>query len=66
MAVVKVIELMADSPVSWEDAAQVAIAKASKTISNIRAAYIKDHSVTVSDGKVTSYRVTLKISFEVE
>lgn len=66
MSVVKVIELMADSPKSWEEATQTAISKAAKSINNIRAAYVKDQSVTVNDGNITSYRVTVKISFEVE
>jgi flavin-binding protein dodecin len=66
MAVLKVIEIMSDSSKSWEDAAAKGIAKASKTLKGIKSAYIQDQSVTVGNsGKITSYRVSMKISFEV-
>lgn len=65
MAVMKVIEIMADSKKSWEDATAAGIKKASKSIKNIRSAWVKDQSVSVNNGKVTSYRVTMKVSFEV-
>jgi hypothetical protein len=66
MAVLKVIELMADSPKSWEDATQVAVSKAAKTLKGIRSAWVQDKSVTVdSKGKITAYRVTCKMTFEV-
>ena len=65
MAVMKVIEIMADSPKSWEDATARGIKKASKSVKNIRSACVQDQSVTVRDGKVTGYRVSLKVSFEV-
>lgn len=66
MSVLKVIELLASSKVSWEDAAQNAIAKASKSVKNIRSVYIKDQSATISDGKISEYRATLKVTFELE
>ncbi len=66
MAVLKVIELMADSEKSWEDATQKAIRKASETVKEIRSAYVKSQSVTVEDGKVKAYRVNLKVTFEVK
>lgn len=66
MSVIKVIEVLSDSDKSWEDAAQQAVAKASKTVHNIKSIYIKDHSATVDNGKITSYRVTAKISFELD
>lgn len=65
MAVMKVIEIMADSKKSWEDAAANGLKKASKSINNIRSAWVKDQSLSVKNGKVTSYRVTLKLTFEV-
>ena len=65
MAVMKVIEIMASSGESWEDAAKKAIAKAAESVKNIKSAWVQDQSVTVKDGKVDDYRVTLKISFEV-
>ncbi len=65
MAVIKVVELMSNSKKSWEDATAKAISKASKSINNIRSAYVQSQSVTVKDGKVAEYRVNLKVSFEV-
>jgi len=65
MAIMKVIEIMASSDVSWEDASKKGIAKASESVKNIKSAWVQDQSVTVKDGKVDDYRVTLKISFEV-
>ena len=65
MSVMKVIEIMADSPKSWEDATARGIKKASKSLKNIKSAWVQSQSVVVTDGKVTSYRVNLKLSFEV-
>lgn len=66
MAVMKVIELMADSKKSWEDAAQLASMKAAKTVKNIKSVYIADMSATVDKkGKITSYRVNAKVTFQV-
>ncbi len=66
MSVLKVIEVLADSTESWEDATKKAVEKAAKTVKRIKSAWVKDMSVTVEDGKVTSYRVNVKITFEVE
>ncbi|HVZ55613.1 MAG TPA: dodecin family protein [Chitinophagaceae bacterium] len=66
MAILKVLELMASSPKSWEDAAQQAVNDAAKTIHNIRSVYVQDHSATVKDNKVAEYRVTVKLCFEVD
>lgn len=65
MSVMKIIEVMSDSEKSWEDATKQGIERASKSVDNIASAWVKDQSVKVKDGKVTQYRVTLKISFEV-
>jgi len=66
MAVMKVIEVLSNSDKSWEDATQKAVKEASKTVKNIRSAWVKDQSVQVKDGKIEEFRVTLKISFEIE
>ena len=66
MAVLKVVELMANSKKSWEDATVKAVKKASKTVKNIRSAYVKDQSVVVNNGEVVEFRVTLKVTFEVK
>ena len=63
MSIIKVIEILADSKVSWEDAAQQAVAKAGKTLHNIKSIYVKEHSAVVEDGKIVSYRINAKVSF---
>lgn len=66
MAVLKVIELLANSEKSWEDAAQNAIKHASKTVRNIRSVNVKNLNLTVGDdGSVQEYRMNVKITFEV-
>lgn len=64
--VVKVIELMSQSPKSWEDAAQGAVEEAAKTLRNVRSVYIKEFTAEVDDGKVTNYRVNAKVTFDLE
>jgi len=66
MSVLKVLEIMASSENSWEEATQNAIAKVSQTVKGIKSAWAKDQSVIVKDGKVAEYRVSLKVSFQVE
>lgn len=66
MAVNKVIELMSESSKSWEDAAQKAVDKASKSVKGIKSVWVQDFSATVSEkGKLDTYRVTCKVTFEV-
>lgn len=65
MAVLKVIEIMANSDKSWEDATDNAVKQASKSVKNIRSVYVREQSATVKDGKVDNYRVNVKITFEV-
>ncbi|TPN86020.1 dodecin family protein [Aquimarina algicola] len=65
MAIIKVIEVLANSEESWEDATKKAIKQAGKTVKNIRSAWVADQSVVVKDNEVTEFRVNLKISFEI-
>ena len=65
MGILKVLEIMSDSDKSWEDATRKGIKKSSETVKNIRSAFVQSHSVTVGDGDVQTFRVNLKISFEV-
>jgi len=65
MSVLKVIEVLANSDESWEDAAKNAVSHASKSVKNIRSVYINEQSATVKDGKMDNYRVNVKITFEV-
>jgi flavin-binding protein dodecin len=66
MAVLKVIEVLANSEKSWEDAAKKAVEHASKSVKNIRSVYLNEQSATVEDGKMVDYRVNVKITFEVK
>ena len=66
MSVIKVIELLARSEKSWEDAVKVALDEASKSVKNIHSIYVKEFKVDVSDNKVTHYVVDTKVSFKVD
>ncbi len=61
--VVKVIEVLAQSEKSWEDAAAKAVKAASKSIKNIKSIYIVDMSAKVEGDAIVKYRVNAKISF---
>jgi flavin-binding protein dodecin len=65
MTVLKVIEILASSGKSWEDAANMAVKTAGKTLKGIRSVYVKDMSAVVKDGEITEYRINCKITFEV-
>ena len=64
--VVKVIEVLAQSEKSWEDAAKNAVDEASKSLRHIRSVYIKNFEASVENGKITEYRINAKISFALE
>ncbi|HET8809420.1 MAG TPA: dodecin family protein [Flavobacteriaceae bacterium] len=66
MSVIKVIEIMANSNTSWEDATKKAVAHASKTVKNIRSVYVHEQSAMVNGNEISEYRVNVKISFEVD
>jgi flavin-binding protein dodecin len=66
MPMLKVIEVLAESEKSWEDAAQTAVANANKTLRNVRSIYIKNMEATVVDGKIKTYRINGKVSFVLE
>jgi dodecin len=63
MSVAKVIEIISASKVSFDDAIKQGVARASETVSGVAGAWVKDQSVEVTNGKVTEYRVTLKVTF---
>lgn len=65
MSVKKVIEVLASSETSWEDAAKNAVSTASKSLKGIRSVYIKDQSAVVKENNVMEFRITCKITFEV-
>ncbi len=63
MSVLKVIELMGNSSISFEDAVQNVVNEAAKTVKNIKSVYIKDFQVSINSNKITEYRVTTKVTF---
>ncbi len=65
MSVLKVIEILASSEKSWEDALKNAVKSAGKTVKGIRSVYVKEQSAVVKDNNVVEYRINAKISFEV-
>ena len=65
MAILKVIEVLASSDKSWEDATRKAVKKASKSVKNIKSAFVQSQSCTVNGDSVEEYRVNVKLTFEV-
>ncbi|MCP4317684.1 MAG: dodecin domain-containing protein [Hyphomicrobiales bacterium] len=66
MAMLKVIEVLAQSDESWEDAAQSAITNAAKTVKGIKSIYIENMEATVEDDSIVNYRINGKITFQLE
>lgn len=65
MSVAKIIEIIGCSSKSFDDAINEGINEAAKTINDIRGAWIKDKSLCIENGKVTKYKVILKLTFEI-
>jgi flavin-binding protein dodecin len=63
MSVAKVSEISATSPKSFEDAIQQGIGRASKTLRNVRSAWIKEQHVRCDNGKIVEYQVNLMVTF---
>ncbi len=63
MSMLKVIEVLAESNKSWEDAAQQAVTSASKTVRSVKSIWIDNFEATVEDGKLKNYRINAKVSF---
>lgn len=67
MSVVKVTEIGASSPKSFEDAVHQGIKRASKTVKHMKSAWIKEQEVVIDDkGKITEFRVFMKVTFVLE
>jgi len=65
-SVYKIIELVGTSPESWEKAAAAAVAQAAKSVRDLRVAEVSQLDLALEDGKVTSYRAKVKLSFKYE
>ena len=66
MSMLKVIEVLAESDKSWEDAAQIAVATAAKTIRHVRSINVENLQATVVEGRIARYRINGKVSFMLE
>lgn len=63
MAVARVTEIISSSSKSFEDAVQIGIARANKTLQQVKSAWVKDQKIIVENGKITEYRVGLMVTF---
>ena len=66
MAVVNVVELLAESGEGWEDAVRQAVAEATKTLRGITSVYVQECQATVENDRVKNFRVNVKVSFVLE
>jgi len=66
MTVARITEISSISAESFEDAVKQGVARANKTLKNVKGAWVKDQEVTVDKGKVTGYKVILKVTFVLE
>lgn len=63
MSVARVTEITASSKKSFQDAFELGIARANKTLKNVKSAWIQDQKAAVEDGKIVAYRVNMKVTF---
>ncbi len=63
MSIAKVTEITATSPKSFEDAIQIGLARASKTLRNVRSAWIKEQQVRCEGGRINEYQVNMMVTF---
>ena len=67
MTVAKVTEIIASSPKSFDDAILIGVARAHKTLKNLKSAWVQDQQIKLdNDGKITEYRVHLKVTFIID
>ena len=63
MSVAKVIEIVASSPTSFDDAVRVGIERANKTVDQVKGAWVKEQKVKVENGQVVEFRVNMMVTF---
>ena len=66
MSIARITEISSTSTKSFEDAIQSAVARATKTLRNVRGAWVKDQQIKIEDGKIVEYQVNLLITFVLE
>jgi len=62
-SVARVTEIICSSKKSFEDAAEKGVARACKTLNDVKGAWVKDQKIDIEDGKIKRYRVTLMVTF---
>ena len=63
MSIARVTEIIASSPKSFEDAVKMGIARATKTLDNVKSAWVKEQKIVCDGNGISEYRVTLKVTF---
>lgn len=66
MSIARITEISSTSQKSFEDAIQSAVARATKTLRNVRGAWVKEQQIKIEDGKIVEYQVNLMITFVLE
>lgn len=66
MAIAKIIEISADSPVGFQDAIEAGLRRAEETLKNVKGAWIAEQKLTVEEGRILSYRVIMRVSFIID
>jgi flavin-binding protein dodecin len=66
MTVAKTMEITAESPESFDAAIKKGVGRASETVKNLQGAWVKDQKCLIENGKITSYRVNMKVTFVLE
>jgi flavin-binding protein dodecin len=63
MSIARITEISSTSTKSFEDAIQTAVTRATKTLRNVRGAWVKEQQIKIDDGKIVEYQVNLMITF---
>jgi flavin-binding protein dodecin len=66
MSIARITEISSTSTKSFEDAIQSAVARATKTLRNVRGAWVKEQQIKIDNGKIVEYQVNLMITFVLE
>jgi len=66
MTIAKIIEVSSDSSVSFQDAIESGIQRAERTVKNVKGAWISEQKLTIENGKITNYRVMMRLSFVIK
>lgn len=66
MTVAKIIEISSDSTSSFQDAMESGIKRAERTVKNVKGAWISEQKLTIDGGKITNYRVIMRVSFVID